>query len=97
MAAHNIRRDQTIYALNAYAYTLAEQGRDLDHAADMAQQALQKMPDDPNILDTYAWILFRQGRCPEALVQMEKAIRNMKEESQTLRDHYDTIKQQCQK
>lgn len=85
------------YALNSYAYTLAEQGRDLDHAADMAQQALQKMPDDPNILDTYAWILFRQGRCPEALVQMEKAIRNMKEESQTLRDHYDTIKQQCQK
>ena len=85
------------YALNSYAYTLAEQGRDLEHAADMARRALQKMPDDPNILDTYAWILFRQGRCPEALVQMEKAIRNMKEESQTLRDHYDTIKQQCQK
>lgn len=85
------------YVLNAYAYTLAEQGRDLDHAADMAQRALKKMPDDPNILDTYAWILFRQGRCPEALVQMEKAIRNMKEESQTLRDHYNTIQQQCQK
>jgi len=85
------------YLLNSYAYTLAEQGRDLDRAADMAQQALRKMPDDPNILDTYAWILFRQGRCPEALVQMEKAIRNMQEESQTLRDHYNTIKQQCQK
>lgn len=83
------------YLLNSYAYTLAEQHRDLDHAADMAKRALKSLPDDPNILDTYAWILFLQGKCPEALVQMEQAIANMKEESPTLREHYDTIKQQC--
>lgn len=83
------------YLLNSYAYTLAEQNRDLNRAADMAKRALKSLPDDPNVLDTYAWILFLQGKCPEALVQMEKAIANMKEESQTLRDHYQTIKQQC--
>lgn len=83
------------FVLNSYAYILAELHRDLDRAADMARKALLAMPDDPNILDTYAWILFLQGKCPEALVQMEKAIANMKEESQTLRDHHNTIKQQC--
>lgn len=85
------------YLLNSYAYTLAEMNSNLDRALEMVLKALKSMPDDPSILDTYAWILFRQGRCPEALVQMEKAISRMQEESQTLREHYDEIKKACGK
>ena len=83
------------YLLNSYAYTLAEAGRELGKAAEMARKALKVLPNEASLLDTYAWILFRQGDCKEALVQMEKSIANMKEESETLRAHYKEIKERC--
>lgn len=83
------------YALNSYAWTLAEQRRDLDKAADMAQHALKGMPDNPNIIDTYAWILHLQGRCAEAKKQIQKAVNLLKEPNETIQSHHTEILQQC--
>lgn len=48
-------------AKNNLAYLLAEQGRDLDRALDLAQEAKAALPESPNAADTLGWVLFRKG------------------------------------
>ncbi len=47
-------------ALNNLAYIKAEQGVDLDRALGLAQRALQRSPNDPNISDTLGLIYIRK-------------------------------------
>jgi tetratricopeptide (TPR) repeat protein len=52
-------------ALNALGYTLADSGtsqREFDEAVTLTEQALKKDPDNPMILDSYGWALFKQGK-----------------------------------
>lgn len=60
-------------ALNYVGYTMLEQGEDLDKAGDYLKRALAIKPNDPYILDSYGWLLFRQGNAKEALVHLERA------------------------
>jgi tetratricopeptide (TPR) repeat protein len=48
-------------ALNNLAYIEAEEGVDLDQALAHAQQAQQRMPDNPNIQDTLALVYIRKN------------------------------------
>lgn len=52
-------------ALNALGYTLADRTDRLDAALALIERALQLRPDDPAILDSMGWVLYRKGR-PEA-------------------------------
>lgn len=61
-------------ALNNYAYYLAVEERDLDRAAQMSARTIQERPDDHTLLDTYAWVLFKQKKFTEALVFIQKAL-----------------------
>lgn len=54
-------------AKNNLAYLLADQGKDLDRALDLAQQAKSRMPDSPNVADTLGWVLLKKG-IPEAAI-----------------------------
>jgi len=54
-------------AKNNLAYLLAEAGRDLDRALDLAQQAKSQLPDNPNTADTLGWVLLKKG-IPEAAI-----------------------------
>lgn len=64
-----------VYALNNYAYHLAQRGVQLDKAEQMASRVvLQLAPGNPNYIDTYAWILFKQKKYVQALSWMEKAV-----------------------
>ena len=47
-------------ALNNLAYIKADQGVDLDRALGLAQRALQRSPNDPNISDTLGLIYIRK-------------------------------------
>jgi tetratricopeptide (TPR) repeat protein len=58
---------------NALGYTLADQGRQLAEAQGLVSAALVQMPDSAAVLDSMGWVLYRQGRLPEALQYLERA------------------------
>jgi tetratricopeptide (TPR) repeat protein len=60
-------------ALNALGYTLADRTQRLDEAEQLITRALALQPDEPAILDSMGWVLFRQGKYEEALVYLKRA------------------------
>ena len=60
------------HALNAMGYSLAERNIRLPEAHELISKALSLMPDDPFIMDSLGWVLYRQGKLPEALSTLEK-------------------------
>lgn len=63
-----------VQALNALGYTLADQTERLDEAYALIERALQLAPDEPAIMDSMGWVLFRMGRYSEAVAWLEKAV-----------------------
>lgn len=61
-------------ALNALGYTLANFTQRYDEAHDLIERALQLSPRDPAILDSFGWVLYRQGRHREAVTQLRAAL-----------------------
>lgn len=61
-------------ALNALADALQETGR-LDEALVQAENAIRLAPENGMILDTYGWILYRQGKAQPALEALKRADR----------------------
>jgi Flp pilus assembly protein TadD len=55
------------HALNALGYSLAERNVRLDEAHDLIAKALSLAPEDPFIMDSMGWVLYRQGKLPESL------------------------------
>lgn len=58
---------------NALGYSLADRNLRLDEAASLIDKALALSPDDPYILDSKGWVMFRQGKLPAALDVLRKA------------------------
>lgn len=63
------------HALNAFGYSLAERNVRLPEAQELIAKALMLAPEDPFIMDSMGWVLYRQGKLPEALQTLEKAYR----------------------
>ncbi len=61
------------HALNAFGYSLAERNVRLAEAHKLLTQALALAPQDPFIMDSMGWVLFRQGKLAEALKTLETA------------------------
>lgn len=82
-------------ALNNYAYFLEESGGDLEKCAALSERSLRgDNADNPTYLDTYAWILYKQGKAAEALEYQKRAIDNSagtSAESVELWEHYGDI------
>lgn len=60
--------------LNYLGYSLVEQGRDLDEALAMIEQAVAAQPDDGYITDSLGWVLYRLGRYEDAVPHMLRAV-----------------------
>ncbi len=60
-------------ALNALGYMLTNNNGDLQEAYDLIDRALALSPEDPAIIDSMGWVLFRMGRYEEALEYLERA------------------------
>jgi tetratricopeptide (TPR) repeat protein len=58
---------------NALGYTLADRDRNLEEAYALIAAALAQTPDNAAVLDSMGWVLFRQGRLPEALEYLKRA------------------------
>lgn len=77
--------------LNNYAYYLSEAQQDLTKAEQMALKVIQKYPDNPTYLDTYAWILYLEGSYPLAIFYQQHALDCLDPDDTdncTLYDHY---------
>ena len=61
------------HAYNALGYSMADRGVRLDEAQQLIDKALALMPDDPFILDSKGWVLFRKGDMQGALEALQKA------------------------
>lgn len=59
--------------LNYLAFTFADMGQHLDEAEDLARRAMELEPKDGFVLDTFGWILYKQGQWSEAITYLEKA------------------------
>ena len=66
-------RENNIECLNNYAYYLSERGENLHKAEQMSYRTVKAEPKNATFLDTYAWILFMQGRYAEAQIYIEQA------------------------
>src|SRR3546814_18194897 len=60
-------------AYNALGYTYADQNRLLDEAEDLLERALDLDPDNPYILDSVGWYLFRVGDYEAAIEYLERS------------------------
>ena len=63
-------------ALNALGYTLADKTDRLQEALQFITLALAIRPDNPAILDSMGWVLFKLGKNEEALALLSKAYIN---------------------
>lgn len=60
-------------ALNALGYTLTIYTERYDEAFALLDRAIVLKPDDPAVIDSYGWILYKLGRYQEARQYLEKA------------------------
>ncbi len=65
-------------AKNNLAYLLAEKGENLDRALDLAQEAREALPDNPNAADTLGWVLLKKDLPSAAVGYLREAERGMR-------------------
>ena len=73
------RWSDSALSLNAYGYTLADRTDRIDEAARLIRKALDLQPDSPAIIDSWGWVLYRQGKYDEALAELERAYEGLKD------------------
>lgn len=66
-------KPDSAHAYNALGYSLADRNVRLHEAMQLLDKALALAPDDPFILDSKGWALFRQGNAAAALEFLQKA------------------------
>ncbi len=75
--------------LNNYSYFLALRKENLPKAKAMAEQLVEKYPDNGTYLDTYAWVLYAQKDYKKARKILEKALQFT--QSGTVIEHYGDV------
>jgi tetratricopeptide (TPR) repeat protein len=60
-------------ALNALGYTLADRTTRYTEALQLVSRALELQPDEPAILDSMGWVLYRTGKYDEAVSYLTRA------------------------
>ena len=67
------RWPKSALALNAYGYTLADRTDRYREAEKLIRKAIKFDPDNPAIIDSLGWVLFKLGRLDESLVELQRA------------------------
>jgi Tfp pilus assembly protein PilF len=88
-------KPDNIGCLNNYAYFLSLKGQRLDEAELMSFKAIKAEPENSTYLDTYAWILFMQGRYSEARIYIDQALQNDSTPSHDVLEHAGDIYALC--
>ena len=78
---------KNIYVLNNYGYYLSLREEKLDRAEELSAYCNDLEPDQSNYQDTYAWILYKQGKFVQARDWLEKALKNGAESNAVILEH----------
>ena len=66
-------RPDYAHAYNALGYTLADRTNRITEAIELLDKALKLAPDDPFILDSMGWAMFKAKRYGEAVTALRRA------------------------
>jgi tetratricopeptide (TPR) repeat protein len=77
--------------LNNLAYMLAQDDRRLAEALEYAKTAVRQTPDVAGYLDTYGYVLHKNGRNTEAAEVLAAAIRRYEAEGKTSAEVYEHL------
>jgi tetratricopeptide (TPR) repeat protein len=82
-----------IMVMNNYAYYLSEENKELRKAELMSGKTIEKEPANSTYLDTYAWILYKQGNYSLAKFYIERAVDNLPKDypAGVVMEHYGDI------
>lgn len=82
-------------AMNNYAYFLTEDTDDPESLAQAEELSRKSLAGDnkenPTFLDTYAWILYKQGKFDEALIYQRQAVDKSEQEGNVSEELYDHL------
>ena len=73
--------------LNNYSYYLSLREEKLDLAEKYIKRCIAQEPDNSTYLDTYGWVLYKLGHVDEAIVMIEKAMKNGGNDNPEIVDH----------
>ena len=73
------RWPKSALSLNAYGYTLADRTDRYREAEKLIRKAMRYSPDNPAIIDSLGWVLFKLGKYDEALAELERAYEGMQD------------------
>lgn len=76
--------------MNNYAYFLSVRGTKLEKAAKWAKKCVEGEPDNPSYIDTYGWVLYKQGNAEGADFQLKRAV-DLFDKSPTIFEHYGDV------
>lgn len=79
------------HVLNNYSYYLSLRKDRLDKAAVMSKQLIEKFPKEGTYLDTYAWVLYQQGKYEDAFRYLNMAIEDEKSQSSAVWEHHGDV------
>jgi tetratricopeptide (TPR) repeat protein len=82
---------QNPFTMNNFAYYLSVRGENLDEAEKWSRQSLEMAPNESTFLDTYGWILYKQGKYTKAKDYIQKALDKRPEGDGTVYDHLGDI------
>jgi tetratricopeptide (TPR) repeat protein len=85
LKALELQPDQP-FILNYLGYSWVEQGKNLEEARRMLQQAVAQRPDDGYIVDSMGWALYKIGEYPEAVMHLEQAVA-LRPQDPVINDH----------
>ena len=64
-------------AANNLAFLLAERGDQLDEALRLAQNAKEKLPEDPSVMDTLGWVYYKKGLYDSAIGEFTESVEKL--------------------
>jgi tetratricopeptide (TPR) repeat protein len=76
--------------LNYLAYSWLMRDEKLEEARKILKKAVEAAPNEPNILDSYGFALYKLGEYEEALEQLDKAL-SLLPSDPTMNDHYGDV------
>lgn len=82
--------ENNAHALNNYSYFLALRKQKLVRAKVLARQLISLHKNNPNYLDTYAWVMYADGQYSTALRSLKKAIR-LGADDAVIYEHYGDV------
>jgi tetratricopeptide (TPR) repeat protein len=79
------------YILNNYSYYLALRNDKLQKALEMSKKLVELEPENPNYLDTHAWVYYQLKQYDKARNILEKAIKQTNDADGTILEHYGDV------